>query len=186
MSWHTTDRRLTALSSVSTLVSDRAVTGCGRQEHDVHRRAYLAALATAGVASVGGCDAAPPDGGTKTPTPTDERGRTVRVGPSGPGCPGDSWGQMAAIAETYDESVDDAAEAEALLKAVEGGDEYHRVTPRPDGIEWKRRTVYVDEEYEADDWFLFGTRNTTDLVGVLVVSLDGGGTEVVRFYVGAC
>lgn len=154
----------------------------------MRRRAYLAALATVGSAAAAGCEATPPGGTTATPTPTDDPRRTVRVGPGGPGCPGDSWGQMAALTESYEDDVGDAADARALLARAEdhGGGEYTRVTPRPDGVEWKHRTVYVAETYDADDWFLFTTGSAVDQVGALVVSLTGGGTEVVWFYVGAC
>lgn len=152
----------------------------------MHRRILLATLATAGGATIAGCETTAPAG--TTATPTDDPRRTVRVGPSGPGCPGDSWGQMAAITERYDEPVGDVADAKSLLSNDEdrGTDDLSHVQPRPDGIEWKHRRIYVAEAYDADDWYLFLTGGGVDLVGALVVSRAAGGTEVVWFYVGAC
>lgn len=133
-----------------------------------------------------GCETAPP-GGT-TATATEDPRRTVRIGPNGPGCPGDSWGQMAAITERYEEPVEDADDAKTLLSNAEdrAAGDVILLQPRPDGIEWRHRTISVAEEYDADEWYLFLPRGGGDLVGALVVSLAGGGTEVVWFYVGAC
>lgn len=85
--------------------------------------------------------------------PTEDASRTVRVARNSPGCPGDSWGQMAALPETYNETVDTAQDA-ARVAAESGEDDpgpgYRLVEPRPDVIKWKHREISVPDTYDAD------------------------------------
>lgn len=157
----------------------------------MNRRALLVLFATVSGSTLPGCgnDLIADRGTTETETPTEAAGRTVRVGPNSPGCPGDSWGQMAAIPETYNQTVETVQDAERV--AAESDEEdldsgFRLVEPRPDVIRWKNRKIVLADEYDADMWFLFDAGSGQDLIAVLVVPVADGNAEVVRFYVGAC
>ena len=154
------------------------------------RRALLVSFAAACEPVLSGCNYSPiTDSGTpETASPTEGTGRTVKVGPNSPGCPGDSWGQMGTISETYNETADTVREAKGVASGSENESSdsgYRLIEPRPDVIKWKNREITLADKYNSDTWFLFDTGGP-DLIAVLVIQIADEQTEVVRFYVGAC
>lgn len=154
------------------------------------RRALLVSFAAASGSVLSGCNySSIIDSGTpETASPTEDTGRTVRVGPNSPGCPRDSWGQMGAIPETYNQTVDTVKDAKQVATGSDnetGDSGYRLIEPRPDVIKWKNREIALADKYDTDTWFLFDAGGQ-DLIAVLVVQIAEEQTEVVRFYVGAC